>query len=122
MRRVSLAGAAVIVAALAFAAPAGAITYGAPDGNGHPEVGALLAPQPYSDGTWETCSGTLISPTVFLTAAHCDQGVARVAVTFDSSYSAATGTTYWAPGTQIPVTTRPKATPRTLRLSSSTRR
>src|SRR5215467_16240087 len=95
MRRVSLAGAAGIVAALAFAAPAGASTYGTPDGNGHPEVGALLAPQPYSDGTWETCSGTLISPTVFLTAAHCDQGVARVAVTFDSSYSAATGTTYW---------------------------
>jgi Trypsin len=59
---------------------------------GHPEVGALLAPQPYPDGTWETCSGTLISPTVFLTAAHCDQGVSRVAVTFDSSYNATTGT------------------------------
>ena len=29
---------------------------------------------------------------VFLTAAHCDQGVSRVAVTFDSSYNAATGT------------------------------
>src|SRR5919202_3737489 len=95
MRRIILAAAVVVGAALAFAAPAGAITYGAPDGNGHPEVGALLAPQAYSDGTWETCSGTLISPTVFLTAAHCDQGVSRVAVTFDSSYSAATGTTYW---------------------------
>jgi Trypsin len=64
-----------MIAALALTAPAGAITYGAPDGNGHPEVGALLAPQAYSDGTWETCSGTLISPTVFLTAAHCDQDV-----------------------------------------------
>jgi V8-like Glu-specific endopeptidase len=58
-------------------------------------VGALLAPVAYSDGTWETCSGTLIAPRVFLTAAHCDQEVARVAVTFDSSYNAATGTTYW---------------------------
>src|SRR6266487_6025585 len=95
MRRVVLAGIAVIAAAFAFAAPTGAITYGTPDGTGHPEVGALLAPQPYSDGTWETCSGTLISPTVFLTAAHCDQDVSRVAVTFDSSYNAATGTTYW---------------------------
>src|SRR6266487_1771316 len=95
MRRVVLAGIAVIAAAFAFAAPASAITYGMPDGNGHPEVGALLAPQPYSDGTWATCSGTLISPTVFLTAAHCDQGVSRVAVTFDSSYNAATGKTYW---------------------------
>jgi secreted trypsin-like serine protease len=57
-------------------------------------VGALLARQAYSDGTWEDCSGTLISPTVFLTAAHCDEGVDRVAVTFDSSYDSTTGTTY----------------------------
>jgi hypothetical protein len=95
MRRFILAGVAAIVAALTFAAPAGAITNGTPDGSGHPEVGELLAPQPYPDGTWGTCSGTLISPTVFLTAAHCDQGVSRVAVTFDSSYDATTGTTYW---------------------------
>jgi len=95
MRRLVTAGIA-LMAVLALAGPAEAITYGAPDGNGHPEVGALLAPQPYSDGTWETCSGTLISPTVFLTAAHCDQDVSRVAVTFDSSYDARTGgTAYW---------------------------
>ena len=95
MRRMILAAAVVAGVTLGIATPAQAITYGVPDGNGHPEVGALLAPQAYSDGTWETCSGTLISPTVFLTAAHCDQGVSRVAVTFDSSYDAATGTTYW---------------------------
>jgi hypothetical protein len=83
------------VFALTVATPAGAITNGAPDGSRHPEVGALLAPVAYSDGTWATCSGTLISPTVFLTAAHCDQGVDEVAVTFDSMYKAATGTTYW---------------------------
>jgi V8-like Glu-specific endopeptidase len=71
-----------------------AITDGGPDGNGHPEVGALLAAQAYSDGTWESCTGTLISPTVFLTAAHCE-GADRVAVTFDSSYDSKTGTTYW---------------------------
>ena len=66
----------------------------APDGNGHPEVGALLAPHAYSDGTWASCSGTLVAPRVFVTAAHCE-GAARVAVTFDTSYDAATGTTYW---------------------------
>jgi secreted trypsin-like serine protease len=94
MRRAIAAGIA-LVATLALAAGADAITNGSLDGNGHPEVGALLAPHAYSDGTWEACSGTLIAPRVFLTAAHCDLGVSRVAVTFDSSYSSATGTTYW---------------------------
>jgi Trypsin len=94
MRRVLAVGLAVVAAAL-LPAGASAITNGTPDGNGHPEVGALLAPQAYSDGTWETCTGTLISRTVFLTAAHCDQGVNRVAVTFDASYSSSTGTTHW---------------------------
>ena len=90
-----LVAAATAASLLAFAAVGLAITNGGPDGNGHPEVGALLAPHAYSDGTWEACSGTLISPTVFLTAAHCDLGVSRVAVTFDSAYDSTTGKTYW---------------------------
>jgi hypothetical protein len=65
---------------------ADAITFGQPDGNGHPNVGGLVYPQQFSDGTWLYCSGTLISPTVFLTAAHCDIGSSRVTVTFDSAY------------------------------------
>src|SRR3954447_7119670 len=88
------AGIVVIVGCLLPAASASAITNGAPDGNRHPEVGALLAQQAFSDGTWAECSGTLIAPRVFLTAAHCDEGVSRVEVTFDSSYDPATGTTY----------------------------
>jgi V8-like Glu-specific endopeptidase len=87
--------AAVAMAALALAVAASAITYGVPDGVAHPEVGALLAQQAFSDGTWEECTGTLISANVFLTAAHCDEGVSRVAVTFDSSYDPAKGTVYW---------------------------
>ena len=107
MRRgIVLAGIAIL-ASLVLAAPAGAITYGTPDGNRHPQVGALLAPQAYSDGTWAACSGTLIAPTVFLTAAHCDLEVDRVAVTFDSSYDPATGTEYWGPGMPTPTTPRP---------------
>ena len=89
MRRMVAVG-VVAVAALTLTTTASAITNGEPDGNAHPFVGALLAPVAYSDGTWETCSGTLISPTVFLTAAHCDQDVTRVAVTFDSTYNAQT--------------------------------
>jgi Trypsin len=84
----------VAVASLVIAAPAAAVTNGQPDGNGHPEVGALLAQQAFSDGTWAECSGTLISPTVFLTAAHCDEGVSQVNVTFDSSYVYPTGATF----------------------------
>ena len=94
MRKLIATGIGLLLA-LSFATAAGAITNGGLDGNRHPEVGALLAPEPYSDGTWVTCSGTLIAPRVFLTAAHCDQDVSRVAVTFDSDYNAATGTEYW---------------------------
>jgi hypothetical protein len=88
-------GATALLILLVAAAPAAAIFNGGPDGTDHPNVGALLAPQAYSDGTWADCSGTLISPTVFLTAAHCDLGEETVAVTFDSAYHSSTGTTYW---------------------------
>src|SRR5438445_9551201 len=94
MKHVFAAGVAVL-ALLVLAAGAGASTYGVPDGNGHPEVGALLAQHAFSDGTWEECSGTLIAPRVFLTAEHCDEGVSRVEVTFASSFDRATSTTSW---------------------------
>ncbi len=74
---------AVVIALLTV--PAFAITYGQLDGNKHPEVGALVGT--FSSGTFPYCSGTLISPTVFLTAAHCNIGRASVFVTFDSAYS-----------------------------------
>ena len=81
-----LAAACLAAAGLATATPALAITNGTPDGNGHPNVGALVAATAYSDGTWTYCSGTLISPTVFLTAAHCDEGTPSVRVSFSSAY------------------------------------
>jgi secreted trypsin-like serine protease len=85
----SVIAAAAMLAALVCAVPALAITNGAPDGNRHPNVGGLVAPTAYSDGTWTYCSGTLISATVFLTAAHCgDADGERVRVTFDSAYQA----------------------------------
>jgi secreted trypsin-like serine protease len=86
MRR--LVSAAMVLAALTLASPASAITNGSPDGNQHPNVGGLVSPTQYSDGTWIYCSGTEISPTVFLTAAHCGEEGERVAVTFDSAYEA----------------------------------
>ena len=83
MRRLILVSLAL--AALAAPTSAVAITNGSPDGNGHPNVGGLVADEAYSDGTWIYCSGTLISPTVFLTAAHCEE-TERVRVTFDTAY------------------------------------
>jgi hypothetical protein len=77
---------ATATVALAAASPASAITNGVPDGNGHPSVGGLVSPEQFEDGTWLYCSGTLISPTVFLTAAHCGEDGERVGVTFDTAY------------------------------------
>jgi hypothetical protein len=93
MRRLITAAAAL--AALALPASAAAITFGSPDGTGHPNVGGLVSATRYSDGTWLYCSGTLISPTVFLTAAHCAEGD-RVGVTFDPAYQAGDAVYYGA--------------------------
>jgi secreted trypsin-like serine protease len=79
------------LAALVVTLPASAITYGQPDGNGHPNVGAMVRLR--SDGQFRIlCSGSLVSPTVFLTASHCtrfleDQGISDVWVTFDSKFT-----------------------------------
>ncbi len=60
------------LATLAIAASAAAITFGEPDGDAHPHVGTLLFVQ---DGVgFFSCTGTLISPTVMLTAGHCVEG------------------------------------------------
>ena len=74
-RRLLWALAAVGVAVVLVPGPAGAITYGEPDApNPHKNVGAVLADyDPDNPGIEELCSGTLISSTVFLTAAHCTQ-------------------------------------------------
>ena len=89
----SILALAVLAAVLLPAAPAGAITNGTPDGTGHPSTGGLVSPTQYSDGTWLYCSGTLISPTVFLTAAHCAEDGERVGVTFDPATRTATRST-----------------------------
>ena len=81
------------VAALAVAAPAAfAITSGSLDGGAHPAVGLLLADR--GNGPEPDCSGSLVSPTVFITAAHCtgDLASARVWVSFDPQYVSGSST------------------------------
>jgi len=93
---------AVLILALLIAIPAQAITFGQLDGDLHPNVGALLVAWPQPDGPIDiVCSGTLIAPDVFLTAAHCvnwmpSAGVPtdQVYVTFDSVYEIGVSTLY----------------------------
>jgi secreted trypsin-like serine protease len=77
-------------AALAVAATAQAITFGEPDGDRHPNVGALVTDwNEDSPGPDQFCTGTLVSETLFLTAAHCLFGQPDdepVWVTFDPVY------------------------------------
>jgi Trypsin len=78
LRRAVLAAALVLSA---LPAPAFAITNGAPDGSAHPAVGLLVS----GPAATPVCSGTLVAPTVFLTAGHCVAGRenASYAVQFD---------------------------------------
>jgi len=83
---------------LAGIAPAAAITFGVPDGEAHPAVGLIMYRYELHDpeiGPYyynaRGCSGTLIAPDVFLTAAHCVYGeesyVPILWVSFDTNYS-----------------------------------
>lgn len=79
-RRTRLALLAAVSALLLLVGSAAAITGGRLDGNGHPAVGALVADIP-GVGRVPLCSGTLISPTVFLTAGHCTAELPALGVT-----------------------------------------
>ena len=52
-------------------APASAITNGTPDDGRHPYVGALVTHDGKGRKHQLICTGTLVSPTAFVTAAHC---------------------------------------------------
>src|SRR5438270_5871902 len=98
-----MTGVALVAMALLFAAPSAlATTNGQPDAGRHPEVGALVGFFAPAGMSIAYCSGTLISPTVFLTAAHCGfLATPTVQVTFDEVYTPSsttyTGTFYADP-------------------------
>jgi hypothetical protein len=73
-----------MVAILAGATGAEAITNGQPDGGAHPYVGFLVTID-LDAGLASACSGSLLSSTVFLTAGHCTDGAEQAFVWFDQA-------------------------------------
>jgi Trypsin len=86
MRKLLALSAALAVALAIGIVPAGAITNGDPDGDGHPYVGLMVAKNAAGVPLWR-CSGTLMSSTVFMVAGHCTEAPAASAVIFFSSGS-----------------------------------
>jgi hypothetical protein len=89
MRKYLALLAALGVAIAAFASSAGAITGNAVADHVHDNVGLLVfytTPDPETgDPFSHRCSGTLISPTVMVTAGHCTEGVDTGRVYFEQS-------------------------------------
>jgi secreted trypsin-like serine protease len=90
MKKVIALAAALVAAVVGVGSALGQTGDATPDGNAHPNVGALLMPR--ADGSLRIiCSGTLVSRRVFLTAAHCTSfmeanGFQRAYVTFDPNF------------------------------------
>jgi V8-like Glu-specific endopeptidase len=98
MRPFLRASLATVVVALAVAAPAGAIVDGQPD-TAHPYVGILVTLQ--GGQPVPVCSGFLVSPTAFVTAAHCVDSLGSLPayVSFDQAFTPASPLLH---GTAVP--------------------
>jgi len=81
-RRLLIIATLALILTLASLSAAYAILFGWPDGDDHPYVGIMVADD--ADGPAWRCSGTLISPTVFLTAGHCAFEAEAARVWFDT--------------------------------------
>ena len=113
-RRFSIAVA--VAFAVALSATVFAVKYGVPDDGEHPYVGLVVFYDSDNVPQWR-CTGTLISPTVLLTAGHCTELNGRAQVWFDENVNLVPGyptsggvegtaQTYpgWAGGLYIPNT------------------
>ena len=83
----------VMVILAVAVSPAGAVTDGTQDGEGHPYVGLMVADDANGNPMWR-CSGTLISPTLFLTAGHCTFGAAGATIWFEADVQNTPGLGY----------------------------
>ena len=93
-----------------------AIINGWLDSTNHPNVGLVVAEA--NGEKFAPCSGNLIAPTVFVTAAHCLEyiqaaGATQVWVTFDSEATSPRHRSFPALCTPIRPTTKTRETPTT---------
>lgn len=84
LRRIAIVLTAIAMISALFAGTGGAVTFGEPDDWEHPFVGLVYFE--ITSGVFR-CSGTLIAPTVVLTAGHCTEEFGEAStrswVTFD---------------------------------------
>ena len=83
MKKISILGGVLASLALMVINTALAVTDGEFDVNDHPNVGLLIFDQ--GGGPAWRCTGTLLTPTIMLTAGHCTDGAEAGRVWFDSS-------------------------------------
>ena len=108
MVRRKLATLIAFVAVLALAAPVAAVTNGQPDNNDHPFVGELLFYVPDAvdsrfdtQGSWFTCTGTLLNSTTVVTAGHCTFGIGLNGKTTTNGGTNTTATTGGTGGNDV---------------------
>ena len=94
---------AAIFASLVLAMPTAGVTGNYTEDFVHPYVGLVVFYDAAGNPT-HRCSGTLISPTVFLTAGHCTEGAASAQVWFTPEVTAAQGYPYRGGVTGTPYT------------------
>jgi hypothetical protein len=82
--RLKIVGTMVMCALVAIGSRVMTITNGEPDGDRHPYVGIVIQPIPEMPGYFSVCSGSALSPTKFLTAAHCADPSMPVFVSYKS--------------------------------------
>ena len=112
--------ATVLVAVAAFTTPANAITGDFVEDNEHPFVGLVVFYDAEGEFVWR-CTGSLLTPTVFLTAGHCADTVVGGAVTARVYFQQDAGVNY-DPVTEVdPVTGYPEyCAPGTLGVTCAT--
>jgi len=82
--RIRVFGVLLVCALLAIGTRVMTVTNGQPDGDRHPYVGVLVQPIPSMPGFVTVCSGAALSPTRFLTAAHCADPSQPVYISYKS--------------------------------------